>query len=150
MEAPVVEEAVPAVELEEEGSDDDNEWHKLLATLKLGGMAKQLAEHCLLRQLTDDKMFLLLEMSGVTLKTRLTEEALQEALSDHLGRPLTVEYEVVADIAETPAQRRVRQGEELQQQAEQSIEDDPFVQQLRRDYGGIVLPASVRPNKISE
>lgn len=113
-------------------------------------MAKQLAEHCLLRQLTDDKMILLLETSGVTLKTRLTEEALQEALSEHFGHLLAVEYEVVADIAETPAQRRVRHGEELQQQAEQSIEDDPFVQQLRQDYGGIVLPASVRPNKIGE
>lgn len=150
MEAPVVEEVVPVVAREEEGSDDDNEWHKLLTTLKLGGMAKQLAEHCLLKQLTDETMVLLLETSGVTLKTRLTEEALQEALTEHFGHPLAIEYEVAADIAETPAQRRVRHGKELQQQAEQSIESDPFVQQLRRDYGGIVLPASVRPNKVSE
>lgn len=113
-------------------------------------MAKQLAEHCLLRQLTDGQIILLLELSGVTLKTRLTEEALQEALSEHLERPVTIEYDVTEDIAETPAQRRIRHGQELQQQAEQSIENDPFVQQLRRDYGGVVLPASVRPNKASE
>jgi len=129
---------------------DDNEWHELLPQLKLGGMAKQLAEHCLLKQLTDDKLILLLESSGVTLRTGLTEEALQAALHEHLGRSIMVEFDAVDVIAETPAQRRVRHGKELQQLAVQSIEDDPFVQQLKQDFGGMVLPGSVKPNKVNE
>ncbi len=63
---------------------------------------------------------------------------------------MTVEYEVVTDIAETPAQRRFRHDEELQQQAEQSIASDPFVQQLKRDYDAVVLPSSIRPNKVGK
>nr|CAA6825368.1 MAG: Unknown protein [uncultured Thiotrichaceae bacterium] len=129
---------------------DDNEWHELLTKLKLGGMAKQLAEHCLVKQLTDDRLVLLLESSGVTLKTGLTEEALQEALHEHFGRSVAVEFDTVDVIAETPAQRRIRHGKELQQLAVQSIEDDLFVQQLKQDFGGMVLPGSVRPNKASE
>lgn len=123
----------------------------ILPELQLGGMAQQLAEHCLLKVLAADKLVLLLESSGVTLKTRLTEEALQAAVNNYLGRSVTVEYAVVEATTEieTPAQRRVRHGEELQQQAEQSIADDPFVRQLKQEYGGVVLPGSVRPNEVS-
>ncbi|PID34164.1 MAG: hypothetical protein CR976_01730, partial [Thiotrichales bacterium] len=108
---PVVDEGTSVTVLADESAD--NEWHVLLSKITLGGMAKQLAEHCLLKQFTGDKMVLLLEASGVTLKTRLAEETLQEALTQYFERPLTVEYEVVTDIAETPAQRRFRHDEEL-------------------------------------
>lgn len=144
----VVEEPAPSVT--PKTVEADNEWYVMLPKLNLGGMAQQLAEHCLLKELTVDKLVLLLESSGVTLKTRLTEEALQEALNKYLGRSVTVEYEAVEAIAETPTQRRVRHGQELQQQAEQSIAGDPFVQQLKQDYGGVVLPGSVRPNGVKD
>lgn len=148
VESPVVDEGTSVTVPADESVD--NEWHVLLNKITLGGMAKQLAEHCLLKQFTGEKMVLLLEASGVTLKTRLAEETLQEALSQYFERPLTVEYEVVTDIAETPAQRRFRHDEELQQQAEQSIASDPFVQQLKRDYDAVVLPSSIRPNKVGK
>jgi DNA polymerase-3 subunit gamma/tau len=126
---------------------DDNEWHELLPKLKLSGMALQLAEHCLVKQLSDDKLILLLESSGGTLRTRLTEASLQDALDDYFGHAVVVEFDVVETVAETPAQRRIRYREELQQSAERSIANDPFVQQLQQVFGGKVLPGSVRPNK---
>lgn len=128
----------------------DNEWHELLPELQLSGMAQQLAEHCLIKQCTDTKLVLLLETSGGTLKTRSTEASLQSAVDQYFGYAMTLEFEMVHTIAETPAQRRIRHREEKQQQAELSIEQDPFVRQLQQQFGGTILPGSVKPNTVSE
>ncbi|MEZ5536121.1 MAG: DNA polymerase III subunit gamma/tau C-terminal domain-containing protein [Thiolinea sp.] len=130
--------------------DDDNEWHELLPKLKLSGMALQLAEHCLVKQISADKLVLWLETSGSTLKTRMTEAALQDALDSYFGHSMALEFESVENIAETPAQRRIRYREELQKKAEQAIAQDPFVQQLQQQFGGIILPGSVKPNQLND
>lgn len=142
--------AATAVRSSVNAQEADNEWHKLLSELQLTGMALQLAEHCLIRQCTDTKLVLLLEASGGTLKTRSTEASLQSAVDQYFGHAMTLEFEVLEMIAETPAQRRVRHREERQQQAELSIEQDPFVQQLQQQFGGTVLPGSVKPNMAGE
>ncbi|MDB5855401.1 MAG: polymerase tau subunit interacting with alpha, partial [Herminiimonas sp.] len=38
------------------------------------------------------------------------------------------------------------QREERQRAAEQTIQEDPFVQALRREFNATVVPGSVRPN----
>ena len=126
--------------------ENDNQWHELLPELGLGGMAKQLAEHCLLKQQADDKVILALDNSGVTLQTSRTEQALVEALSQHFDQDIRLEFEVSETIGETPEKRRIRLDKELQQAAERSIEQDPFVNELRENWGGVVLPGSVKPN----
>lgn len=110
-------------------------------------MALQLAEHCLVKQLTDDTLVLSLEAGGETLKTRLAEETLRDALAAYFDHPVALTFDTVETIAETPAQRRIRYQGELQQQAEASIAQDVFVQQLKEQLGGVVIPGSVRPNQ---
>ena len=47
--------------------------------------------------------------------------------------------------AETPAQAEAREKDERQVQAEQSIEEDGFVQAMKQNFNAEVVPGSVRP-----
>ncbi|MGB0848973.1 MAG: DNA polymerase III subunit gamma/tau C-terminal domain-containing protein [Thiolinea sp.] len=125
----------------------DNVWHDMLLKLKLSGMAKQLAEHCLFKSQVDDNITLTLDTSGETLKTTRTEEALHEALCAYFSKPVRLEFEASAVIGETPEKRRIRLRKERQLAAEQSIAEDPVIRELQQKWGGIVLPGSVKPNK---
>lgn len=126
---------------------EPNLWHKMLPELALGGMALQLADHCSLKAIGDTQVVLLLDANGSNLQTSRTEEQLTEALCTYLGKPVRVVLEVVTmQGEETPERRRLRVARELQQQAEQAIEQDPFVRQLRERFGAMVVQGSIRPH----
>ncbi|MFI0400372.1 MAG: DNA polymerase III subunit gamma/tau [Thiolinea sp.] len=123
-----------------------NDWHELFPRLKLGGMAQQLAEHCLLRSIDGTSVYLFLDSGASNLQTSRTEEQLVEALSAALGQPVRVVLELVPDLADTPEKRRLRVSKERQAQAEQAIEQDPLVLQLKERFGASVVAGSIRPH----
>ena len=125
---------------------NNNEWHELFSRLKLGGMAQQLAEHCLLKSIDDNLVCLLLDSGASNLQTSRTEEQLIEALSAALGQPVRVVLELVPDLADTPEKRRLRVTKERQVEAEQAIEQDPIVLQLKERFGASVVSGSIRPH----
>ncbi len=124
----------------------DNQWHDILPKLGLGGMALQLAEHCVLKSMDALNVVLSLDSEGINLQTRNTEEQLTHALREYLGGSPQVVLEAGHSQVETPGQRRVRLGKERQLQAEQAVEQDPFVRQLKERFGARVIPGSVRPH----
>jgi len=69
-----------------------------------------------------------------------------QALPDAAAAPaltrLTVE---VGPVADTPARRNTAAQTERQRQAEEVIENDPFVQDMVRQWGARVVPGSIRP-----
>ncbi len=113
--------------------------------LKLGGMALQLAEHCLLSTLEETTVQLALDPEWVNLQTRYTEEQLTEALCHFLGREVRVILTPVKLEVETPGQYRLRLSKELQTQAEQSMQQDEFVRELQERFGAVLVPGSVKP-----
>ncbi|MFZ1388465.1 MAG: DNA polymerase III subunit gamma/tau [Thiolinea sp.] len=129
-----------------ESTVNNNEWHELFSRLKLGGMAQQLAEHCLLKSIDDNLVCLLLDSGASNLQTSRTEEQLIEALSEALGQPVRVVLESVPDLADTPEKRRLRVTKERQVEAEQAIEQDPIVLQLKERFGASVVSGSIRPH----
>ena len=68
------------------------------------------------------------------------------ALPDNAASPpltqLTVE---VGPVTDTPARRNTAAQTERQRQAEETIENDPFVQDMVRQWGARVVPGSIRP-----
>jgi DNA polymerase-3 subunit gamma/tau len=68
------------------------------------------------------------------------------ALPDFAASPpltqLTVE---VGPVTDTPARRNTAAQTEQQRQAEETIENDPFVQDMVRQWGARVVPGSIRP-----
>ncbi len=128
----------------------DNEWHALLPQLKLSGMAQQLAEHCLLQGVLaaqpPEQITLLLDQSAETLRTARTMQALTQALQTYTGRAVRLEFVAVDALGGTPEKRRIQLKQARQAQAERAIAEDPVIQQLQREWGGVVIPGSVRPN----
>ncbi|RYG10093.1 MAG: DNA polymerase III subunit gamma/tau, partial [Burkholderiales bacterium] len=51
----------------------------------------------------------------------------------------------VGPVSDTPARRNAHAAAERQRQAEETITTDPFVQAMIRDWGGRIVPGSVKP-----
>jgi len=83
---------------------------------------------------------------------RVERESLNQAASrDRLraalqaaGHPVELSVEV-GPITDSPARRNAVAAAQRQQAAEQIILNDPFVQQMQRDFGAKIVPGSIKP-----
>ena len=62
-----------------------SEWHEILAALQLSGMARELAQHCELRELGETECVLRLAPTHRHLQMKPAQDKLQQALREHLG-----------------------------------------------------------------
>ena len=122
-----------------------NTWHTILPQLNISGMALPLAQHCLLESITDTHITLLLDESGSTLQSPRAAAQLSEALAQHYGRELQLQFTVTMLTEETPEKRGLREAAERQAAAEAAITNDPFVKQLQETFGAVIVPGSIRP-----
>jgi len=124
----------------------DGNWPVLAAALPVRGVAQQLAQQSeLLQCAADGGQFVFeLQVAMETLLAAGSVDKLAAALSEHFGRPVRVVTRIgaVQHTANAAAQadRAARQRE-----AEKSMEDDPFVQKLKREFGATIVPGSIRP-----
>ena len=73
-------------------------------------------------------------------------EKLQVALQALLNAEPAVQVLIeVGPVADTPARRNLAAQQERQRQAEELIQNDPFVQDMVRNWGGKVVPGSIKP-----
>lgn len=124
-------------------------WREILEVLPINGMVKQLAANCVLRNLTGDSISLMLDVGHKTLCNTKSEKRLQQALCEYFNHDLRLEIIVgssdSAEKIETPAQTQTREKSERQQQAEIAIEEDGFVQAVKKSFNAEIVPGSIRP-----
>ncbi|THF65936.1 DNA polymerase III subunit gamma/tau, partial [Pseudothauera nasutitermitis] len=140
--APAVRSAVPA------GLPDGNEaWHALLRELGLGGMVRELAQHCEWLGEQDGQVRLRLSSAHRHLldMTPAGAERLQEALGAHLGRALRIRVDIGEIADATPAQRDQAEKRARHVQAVAALEADPFVRELIERFDATLLEETVRP-----
>ena len=84
---------------------------------------------------------------------RVERESLnQPALRDRLQAALQAAGHgvnlttVLGPVQDTPARRNSAAQAARQQAAVETIENDPFVQAMLRDFGGRIVPGSIKPN----
>jgi DNA polymerase-3 subunit gamma/tau len=109
---------------------DSDDWHTQVAKLSLTGMAKQLAQHCDLAQLTDTTILLRLSPVHKHLLGTVQQDKLQAELQAHYGRKLRLEIEVAEPVSMTPADRSRTAQRERQDRAIAAIEQDQFVREV--------------------
>ena len=78
-----------------------------------------------------------------TLNQPGTRDRLQTALAA-AGHAVTLEVRT-APVTDSAARRLAAQAAARQNEAEAAIAGDPFVMQLMREFGGKIVPGSVRP-----
>jgi DNA polymerase-3 subunit gamma/tau len=79
-----------------------------------------------------------------TLLSAGSKEKLTTALSEHLGKNVHLDTEIGATTVTAHA-ADVAEDAQRQRQAEQTLQEDPFVQTLMREFGATIVPGSVRP-----
>lgn len=121
------------------------EWLDLFPRLGLSGMTGSIGANCTLIEANGDDWLLHLDPAHSALFNATQQRRLNEALNQHLGRDLKLRIELIRPEQETPAQAASRKRAERQRQAEQSIHDDPIVQQMIQQFGASIRADSIEP-----
>ncbi len=111
-------------------------------------MVKQLAANCVLQKHEGNTIVLALDARFKQLRNAKAEQRIQRALSEYYDTEISLQIELADQQAlptETPAQNDARVRDERQQQAEQSIENDSFVQMMKKNMNAEIIPGSVKP-----
>jgi DNA polymerase-3 subunit gamma/tau len=139
--------APPAAELVARQSSPHAAWDWLtvVGELRLGGMAKMLADHCELVSQTGDAVTLRVGEAHKHLLDRAYQDKLIAALRDKYGATLAVTIEIGAAADKTPQQVRTRIKQARQAEAVAAIESDPFVRELVDQLGGQLDTTSIQP-----
>ena len=120
------------------------DWRSLVKEIKLGGMARMLADHCELRKFESN----LLELSVPEPHRHLLEPAynakLQAALRKRFGEHLRLKIEV-GGKGNTPAAQEEREQQEKLDHAIEAIDTDPFVRDLVENLDAKVIDDSIKP-----
>lgn len=121
------------------------DWLAIVAELRLGGMAKMLADHCELVSQAGDAVTLRVGEAHKHLLDRTYQDRLVSALRDKYGATLNVSFEIGTASERTPQQVRTRIKQARQDEAVSAIELDPFVRELVDQFGGQLDATSIQP-----
>ncbi len=137
--------AAPALVAREPAPHAAWDWLAIVAELRLGGMAKMLADHSELIAQTGDAVTLRVGEAHKHLLDRAYQDKLIAALRDKHGAGLNVTFEIGAAAEKTPQQVRTRIKDARQAEAVAAIESDPFVRELVDQFGGQIDANSIQP-----
>jgi DNA polymerase-3 subunit gamma/tau len=122
-------------------------WESLIERASLRGPFGLLAQNALLRERDGNTLVLALQPAHMSLAVEPMVSQMEERIGQALGERIRLRFVSMAAgvTAETPAARAAQARDTAQSEAEQSIEGDPLVQSLKREFGARVVPQSVKP-----
>jgi DNA polymerase-3 subunit gamma/tau len=121
------------------------DWLALIAGLKLGGMARMLAQHSELIAHDADRMELRVPEAHRHLLEKPYRDKLQGAVEEHFKRRVRLEFTLGEATGNTPAERADQERQTRQRDAIAAIDRDPFVRELVEDFDARVIDESIRP-----
>jgi DNA polymerase III subunit gamma/tau len=120
-------------------------WITMIATMKLEGLTRELANNCVLEQIDDEICKLLLDASHKHLLSPIREEKLQKALRDYRGAPLRLVIKIERAAIATPALQSAKDKEDRQQAAVEAINSDANILALKEHFDARVMPGTIEP-----
>jgi DNA polymerase III subunit gamma/tau len=136
--------AAPAPRMADAGGLPD--WEALIQRADLRGPLGQLAQNSALQGREGNTLVLALQPTYMHLAVEPMVSQIADRLSEVMGQPIKLRF--IGDsqgAAHTPAARAAVARSEAQSAAEASIDGDPLVQALKREFGARVVPQSVKP-----
>jgi DNA polymerase-3 subunit gamma/tau len=121
------------------------EWPVLVASLKLGGMARMLAQHCELVRSDVSRIELRLPEEHRHLLEKPYRDKLQAALEERFGRRIAVDIALGEATGTSLAALDDQERQARQRQAVEAIDRDPFVRELVENFDARVADESIRP-----
>jgi DNA polymerase-3 subunit gamma/tau len=120
------------------------DWRGLVGRIKVGGMARMLAENCEFRALDGDNLQLSVPEAHKHLLEKAYTEKLQAALGDYFGRKLRMRI-ATGGSGRTPAEMEQQERQVKLAGAIESIDADPFVRELVENFDARVRDTSIKP-----
>ena len=122
------------------------DWPALVGQLPLKGVAQQLAtqSELLASEEAGQVRTMKLRVPVETLLSAGSTDKLAAALSDYFEKTVRLETEI-GNVTRTAHAVSVAEQARRQQLAEQTLNDDPFVQTLIREFGATIVPGSIKP-----
>ena len=139
--APATAEMTPDSATDRESGD----WSTILGALKLGGMARELGQHCQLRRLEGAHVLLHLSPTHRHLLLKPAQDKLQSSLAEYFGRPLQLSIELHETVGDTPAATAQRRKHQQQERAVAAIEQDGFVREVIDVFDATLIESSIKP-----
>jgi len=121
------------------------DWLQVVSELKLGGMAKMLADCCELVSHRAGEVLLRISEGDKHLLERGYQDKLISTLRERHGSKLKVKFEIGAVAAQTPQQVRIRKRDARQAEAVAAIESDPFIRELVEHFDAKVVESTIQP-----
>jgi len=124
----------------------DGNWPALAASLPLRGVAQQLAVQAELIECLHDghSTTLRIRVPIDTWRSPANVDKLAAALSERFDRKISVDTELGAVWYTASAEAQAHR-EACQRQAEETIETDPFVLDMKRAFDAFVVPGTITP-----
>ncbi len=123
----------------------DGDWPALVERLKIGGMAKMLAQHCELRSYENDAFDLCVPEEHRHLTDPSFQAKLKASVDDLFGRSMRLNVSVGAITGMTPAAIQGEERRKKQEEAIAAIEQDPFVRELVETMDARIIESTIKP-----
>ncbi len=123
------------------------DWEALIERAGLRGPFGLLAQNAVLRERDGQTLVLALQPAHMSLAVEPMVSQMEERIGQALGERIRLRFinGSVGAVAQTPAARAAQARDAAQASAEESIEGDPLVQSLKREFGARVVPQSIKP-----
>jgi len=123
-----------------------NDWREVVNSLGLGGLVKQLAINCTMKQHDGCNIMLQIASGHSNLINPKAKQRLQQALGEYFNIDAQLDINVVDQVeTESPAQTVQRETVERQEQAVEAINEDSFTQTLKEQFNAEIIPGSIKP-----
>lgn len=110
------------------------DWDELIYQMKLSGLTKAVAQHCVITGWKGGNVNLTLDPVHGALLQPHHEQKLQIALANHLKQTIKLKITIGQVLTETPAIKQSNLKAQKQQAAEDAIRKDPLVQEILQTF----------------
>jgi DNA polymerase III subunit gamma/tau len=135
--APVASTAAPIAEIAD--------WPAFVASMKLSGIALQLAAQTELKAIAGNELVLAVPEASRHLTDKAYADKLKAALDEAFGRRVRLRFDVGGAATASLAVVEKRERDEAQSKTEAAFRDDPFVQDVLARFGARIKPDSIKP-----
>ena len=142
--APLVTQVAPEVRAGGPIDQELADWPSLVGKIKVGGMARMLADNCEFRKLEGDVLELAVPEAHKHLLEKAYTDKLQAALEEFFGRRIRLKI-TPGGGGKTPAEIENQERQAKLAKAIESIDTDPFVRELVENFDARVNDSTIKP-----
>jgi DNA polymerase-3 subunit gamma/tau len=129
-----------------ESLNEDN-WVELFHQLELEGITRSIAANCLLENVKNQHISLLLDESQASVFNDEQQRRIKMAFDAYFNKDINLDINIGSINAETPAAWRKRMEEERLDEAIQTFESDTTVQEIVDKFSGAIQKGSIESTK---